>query len=1107
MISCKYVTSYTLILLSLIGLFSCSKSNEKPSDKTIPLFTEISSSQSGIGFVNEIPENSAMNSMVYEYFYNGGGVAIGDVDNDGLADIYFTANLKENKLYKNLGDFKFEDITAKAKVKGSFGWTTGVTMADINADGWLDIYICKSGKGKAENRANLLYINNKNGTFSEMATSYGLDFSGYSTQASFFDYDRDGDLDLFLLNHNVAPVNTNTPEVFKNEENELVGDRLYRNDNGKFTNISKQAGIIGNSLGFGLGVSIGDLNNDGWPDIYVGNDYIEQDYLYYNNRDGTFTEGIKTSMGHTSNFSMGTDIADINNDGLPEVISLDMVAEDNYGIKTSMSGMDPKAFNYAVEKGFHYQYMYNALHLNNGDGHFSEIAQMANVSNTDWSWAPLLADFDNDGQKDLFVTNGLKRDFRNNDFKKYKLERLEQAQNRNEKMPKVIEELVQKTPQRKTTNYLFRSNGDLTFTNKTSDWGIQTPTFSNGAAYGDLDNDGDLDLVINNIDQAATVLRNNSKQNYIQFEFKGPSRNPFGVGTIVTIETNDGQQFATNYPTRGYQSAVQPLVHFGLSQTTQVEKAAILWPDGKSQTFQNLGSNQRMHVDYGKAVATQEEKNRITDILFQDITDASEIKYRHTENFHDDFALESLLPHKMSQEGPALAVGDINQDGLDDFYIGGAKGYSGALYVQQENGKFHVQNQTIFSEDKIHEDVDAAFFDVDKDGDLDLYVASGSNEEKAGSNYYLDRIYVNENGLFSKVLNPFNQDVASSSSIVRPYDYDKDGDLDLFVGGRQEPGKYPLSGTSVLWRNDTENGRINFTSMQEEIPDDLGMVTDAAWADVDGDGFSDLILVGEWMSIKIFKNHKGSFTNISDHIGLENQTGWWFSLEVGDFDADGDMDFVAGNLGLNSKYQASSREPFEIYAKDFDQTGSLDIVLGYHQEGKQFPLRGRECSSNQMPFIKKKFPTYHDFASASLEDVYGKENLATAVQFQSKTFASAYFENQGDGSFTSRPLPNLAQQTAVRDIIATDFTGDGLEDLLLFGNLYGFEVETPRQDAGYGLLMEGNGSGSFEPQMPYASGLYIPGDVSQACMLRLASNKKGLLVAKNNDYLQLLEIQ
>ena len=1107
LINNKCIISYAITLLTLIGLSSCSKSNEKLKEAAPPLFTEIPSSQSGIGFVNEIPENSAMNSMVYEYFYNGGGVAIGDVDNDGLPDIYFTSNLKDNKLYKNKGDFKFEDITAKAKVEGSFGWTTGVTMVDINADRWLDIYVCKSGKGKAENRANLLYINNKNGTFTEMAASYGLDFPGYSTQASFFDYDRDGDLDLFLLNHNVTPINTNTPEVFKNEDNDLVGDRLYRNDNGSFINVSKQAGIIGNSLGFGLGVSIGDLNNDGWPDIYVGNDYIEQDYLYYNNGDGTFTEGIKSSMGHTSNFSMGTDIADINNDGLPEVISLDMVAEDNYGIKTSMSGMDPKAFNYAVEKGFHYQYMYNALHLNNGDGHFSEIAQMAKVSNTDWSWAPLLADFDNDGLKDLFVTNGLKRDFRNNDFKKYKLKRLEQAQNNNENMPKVIEELIQKTPQRKTTNYLFKSNGDLTFTNKTTDWGIQTPTFSNGAAYGDLDNDGDLDLVINNIDEAATLLQNNSNQNYIQFEFKGPPNNPLGVGVVVNIETADGKQFATNYPTRGYQSAVQPLVHFGLSQTTQVKKVVVIWPDGKTQSFKNLGSNQRMLLDYGKATDGQQEKNHITDLLFQDITDASEIKYRHMENPYDDFALESLLPHKMSQEGPALAVGDINQDGLDDFYVGGAKGHPGALYAQEKDGQFQLQNQAVFSEDKIHEDVDAVFFDVDMDGDLDLYVASGGNEEKEGSNYYLDRIYVNENGLFGKILNPFDQLISSSSSVVRPFDYDKDGDLDLFVGGRQEPGKYPLSGTSTLWRNDTENGRIKFTSMHEELPSDLGMVTDAAWADVDGDGYSDLIVVGEWMSIKIFKNHKGSFSDISDHIGLEDLTGWWFSLEVGDFDADGDMDFVAGNLGLNSKYQASSEEPFEIYAKDFDQTGSMDIVLGYHQEGKQFPLRGRECSSNQMPFIKKKFPTYHDFASASLEDVYGKENLATAVQFQSKTFASTYFENQGDGSFSPKPLPNLAQQTAIREIIADDLTGDGQEDLLLFGNLYGFEVETPRQDAGYGLLMEGNGSGSFEPQMPYSNGLYVPGDVSRASILRLANNKKGLLVAKNNDYLQLIELQ
>lgn len=1100
-----------IVLAATLLAISCKRENpvdaRAANEASETLFQVANANDSGIQFRNEIPENSAMNSMVYEYFYNGGGVAIGDVDNDGLPDIYLTANLKGNKLYKNKGEFKFEDITQKAGVKGSFGWTTGVTMADVNADGWLDIYVCKSGKGKAENRANLLYINNQNGTFSEKAAEYGLDFSGYSTQGSFFDYDKDGDLDLFLLNHNVTPINTNNPEKFKTEKNEMVGDCLFRNDNGKFTNISNQAGIIQNSLGFGLGVSIGDLDKNGWPDIYVGNDYVEQDYLYYNNGDGTFTEGVKSSMGHTSNFSMGTDMADINNDGLPDLISLDMVAEDNYGIKTSMSGMNPSAFNHAVEKGFHYQYMFNALQLNNGNGLFSETAQMAQISNTDWSWAPLLADFDNDGFKDLLVTNGLKRDFRNNDFKKYKLERLKQAQNNNEKMPRVIEELVKKTPQRKTTNYFFKSNGDLTFTNTSEAWGIKNPTFSNGAAYGDLDNDGDLDLVINNIDEEATVLQNNGQQNFIQFEFKGHPKNPSGIGASVQIEAGNEKQFVENYPTRGYQSAVQPLAHFGLSDISQVEKAIITWPDGKTQILSNIPANQRIVAHYSEASTAQQENQRPDETIFRDITESVGIAHKHIENAYDDFAKESLLPHKMSQEGPALAVGDINNDQLDDFYVGGAKGQMGALYVQNINGSFTQRNQSIFTRDKIHEDVDASFFDADSDGDLDLYVVSGGNEEGAGSQFYEDRLYINENGQFKKLSNPFDKQITVSGSVVRPRDFDQDGDMDLFVGARQLPGNYPLSDQSVLWRNDSENGKIRFAHMDEILLKNMGMVTDASWGDVDNDGMDDLIVVGEWMSIKVLKNHKGSFSDISDHIGLENHAGWWFSLEVADFDRDGDLDFIAGNLGLNSKYKASPVEPFQIYAKDFDQTGSMDIVLGYHQKGQQFPLRGRECSSNQMPFIKKKFPTYHDFASASLEEVYGKENLDTALHYKSENFASMFFENDGSGNFEVKPLPSLAQQTAVREILSKDLNNDGQSEILLFGNLYGFEVETPRQDAGYGLVLSGINPDNFVAQMPYENGLYVQGDVAKASFLKLAENREGVLIAKNNDLLQLMEIK
>ncbi len=1084
-------------------MFSCKKTSNKETfqkeDTSFTLFTEVQANESGINFINEIPENSAMNSMVYEYFYNGGGVAIGDINNDGLADIYFTSNLKDNKLYLNKGGFKFEDITNKAKVKGSFGWTTGVTMIDINADGWLDIYVCKSGKGKAKNRENELFLNNKNGTFTESAAIYGLNFSGYSTQASFFDFDKDGDLDMFLLNHNVTPVNTNNPENFKNDNNELVGDKLYRNDNGKFTDISKQAGIIQNSLGFGLGVSIGDLNQDGWPDIYVSNDYIEHDYLYYNNQNGTFSEALKSSFQHVSNFSMGTDIADFNNDGLLDVMTLDMVAEDNYGIKTSMSGMNPKAFNHAVNKGFHYQYMYNNLQLNNGGSKFSDIAQLAGVSSTDWSWAPLFADFDNDGLKDLFVSNGLKRDFRNNDFRKYKLKRLEQAKKNKEKMSSVVEELVQKTPQRKTLNYLFKNNGDLTFTKSNNTWGITKPSFSNGASYADLDNDGDLDLVVNNIDEKASILKNNSNGNHLQFLFKGQPKNPFGVGTHIKIETKTGFQHLENYPTRGYQSSVEPILHVGLDTLKTAERVIVTWPDGKSQIIENISTNKRILINYNDA-KHQQSSNPNYSTLIKDITNKTKLKHKHSENEHDDFEKESLLPHKMSQFGPALAVGDLNGDGLDDFYVGGAKDYPGAMYLQNGSGTFRKSNVNTWNTDKAYEDIGAAFFDVDSDGDLDLYVVSGGNEWPANSTMYQDRLYINTKGLFKKTRSKLPK-MYSSGSCVKPFDFDKDGDLDIFVGSRLLGQKYPYSGKSFLLEN--VNGQFkNVTNSKASNLSEIGMITDAIWTDFDGDNQTDLIVVGEWMEITFFKNENGQLL-LQENM-LPNSNGWWNCIKSFDFDDDGDMDYIIGNLGVNYKYKASIKEPFEVFSTDFDNNSTNDIVLGYYNQEHLFPLRGRECSSNQMPFIKKKFPTYNDFGSAKLVDVYGKEKLEESLHLKADTFISIVLENQGNGQFKSIALPNQAQISSINDLIIADFDNDGKHDILIAGNMYQSEIETPRNDASYGLIIKVTDDNKFSILPPHESGLLLNGDIKSLKTINI-NGKKSVLVGKNNDSLKVFQ--
>tara|TARA_R110000796_G_scaffold138185_1_gene254256 strand:+ start:9319 stop:12645 length:3327 start_codon:yes stop_codon:yes gene_type:complete len=1099
---------FYIVLSMIFALQSCKYGIENKTEvieideKT--LFSSIPAMETGIQFINHIPESAAMNSMVYEYYYNGGGVAIGDIDNDGLPDIYFTANLEENKLYRNKGSFEFEDISKKAKVEGTFGWTTGVTMADVNADGWLDIYVCKSGKGKEENRENLLFINNKNGSFTEEAKKYGLNFSGYSTQASFFDFDKDGDLDMFLLNHNVTPITTNNPENFKLEKNYLSGDRLFRNDQGKFIDISSKAGILGNSLGFGLGVSIGDLNQDGWPDIYVANDYIEQDYLYYNNGNGTFSEGLKRSMGHTSHYSMGTDIADFNNDGLLDIISLDMVAEDNYGIKTSMSGMNPKAFQHAVNNGFHYQYMYNALQMNNGNGTFGDLAQLAGISNTDWSWGPLFADFDNDGLKDLFISNGLKRDFRNNDFRKYKIKRLEEAKKNGENMAQVIEELVNKTPQRKTHNYFFKNNGDLTFEKAMTHWGVDIPTFSNGAAYADLDLDGDLDLVISNIDEEATVLRNNSIANYLQFQFEGNDQNPFGVGTKILLETDEGLQIAENYPTRGYQSAVEPVLHFGLGQSKTIKNAIVTWPDGKSETITNPNINQKIRVGYKNAESVDQNPKSSISPIFKDITEVVKVKHAHIENEYDDFSGEILLPHKMSQFGPALAVGDANNDGLEDFFIGGAKGYAGGIYLQKENGTFASMNPSAWIMEKEYEDVDAHFFDADSDGDLDLYVVSGGNEWEANSNMYQDRLYLNNGGQFKKSTDRLPK-MSISGSTVKPFDFDEDGDLDLFVGSRMFPQKYPYAQTSKLLEN--VNGIFKDVTL-EKAPalEDAGMITDAIWTDYDGDNKTDLILVGEWTGIKFYNYKNGQF-ELNPDI-LPQSKGWWNCIEASDMDGDGDIDFVVGNLGLNSKYKASKNAPFEVYSTDFDDNGTNDIVLGYYDQGDLFPLRGRECSSQQMPFIKEKFPTYDSFGSAKLHQVYDKEKLKEALHLKVILFASVYLENLGNGQFNNHNLPNEVQISAINNIHIQDFDGDGINDILVAGNLYQTEVETPRNDASIGMILKGSGTSMFTPVPFSKSGLFLNGDVKKIKAIRIGNaQNSSYLVAKNDDSLKLIGIR
>ena len=895
---------------------------------------------------------------------------------------------------------------------------------------------------------------------------------------------------------------------------------MYRNQNGKYVDVTQQAGITNiNRLSYALGLSVGDLNNDGWPDIYVANDYEGKDYMYLNNRNGTFTDVANQVTGHTSFYSMGTDIGDINNDGFLDFISLDMMATDNYTMKTSMSAMDTEKFSDVVEKGLHHQYMYNALQINNGvlKGEnlpiFSDIAQLAGMAQTDWSWGPLILDMDNDGYNDVFISNGIKKDFRNNDF-------MIRQRTRADKVPldkreTFIMGVLDEMPARKKRNFFFKNNGDLSFDDKSEKWLIDVPSSSNGAVYADLDNDGDLDLVVNNSDDVSLVYENHTMDlglgNYLKIDLIGPKKNTNAIGSRVALYAGGKLQIKESHFTRGFQSAIGNILHFGLGKNTNIDSLLIFWPDGKRQKLNNVKINQELTLNYDDAGkhGTAWKRDGYAQALFEGISGNDiGINWEHKENSFNDFGRESLLPHKMSQFGPALAVGDVNGDGLGDFYVGGAQNQASALFVQQPTGGFQSVQTEVFKAHSLYEDVAAHFFDADGDGDLDLYVASGGNEHPEGSELYRDRFFENQNGVFRYRKNALPHLVTSSSCIL-PFDYDEDGDLDLFIGGRQIPGRYPSPASSYLLRNDGHRGNIEFTDVTNvTFPqlNNMGMVTDVLAMDFDGNGQKDMVVTGEWMPVRLFLKTGNSFVEVTEDYGLKDTNGWWNTIKAADFDNDGDLDLVAGNLGLNYKYKATPDRPFEIYGNDFDDNGTFDIVLGYYEEDDLFPLRGRECSSNQMPFIKKKFPSYDAFGKASLEEVYGASKLENAIGYQARTFATTYFENHGNGTFSARPLENMAQITSVNAIQVEDFDKDGNLDMVLLGNLYGAEVETPRNDAGVGLLMKGDGNGNFTAVPMHRSGLYIPGEIKHIRSIQV-SDQRMLLFARNNDKLGLAKIK
>ncbi|MEN0060798.1 MAG: VCBS repeat-containing protein [Myxococcota bacterium] len=1086
----RYACSLTTILL-----FSCSGGST--AEAPTPLdpvwkFEKLDASRTGIGFVNRLPDNHpTMNVVGFQYFYNGAGVAIGDVNGDDLPDLMFAGNVVGDQLYLNRGDLRFEDVSKTAGIGRNPGWSNGVSMVDIDADGDLDIYVSRGGRVKPQLRANELLINDGTGTFTEQAAKFGLADLGYTTQTAFFDYDLDGDLDAYVLNHPVVPPDVSRSVVDLTQSRDpYAGDRLYRNEGGRFVDASAEAGITGNAIGYGLSVSVGDLNDDGYPDLYVCNDYLERDYLYINQGDGTFRDDLKASMPHISQYSMGSDIGDFDNDRRLDVLVADMAAPDNYRQKTMMQSMNVPKFREMVTFGFHYQYSFNTLQRNNGDGTFSDTAQLAGLARTDWSWAALLLDLDNDGWRDVFITNGRRKESSNVDLVNQK----RAYQSSGGLQGPGLLAFLREMPDGRIPNLAFRNRGDLTFESVGEAAGLDWVGASHGAAYGDLDRDGDLDLVVNNVDDPALIFENQTEGvgNALRITFRGPDANPQGIGARVTLRQGGDAQVAEHYLARGYESSVEPGLHFGVGTASRIENLEVRWPGGRTQILADVPVDPPLVLDYAQAQDAPPRKDAALPPLLTEMTDA--LTFLHRENPFDDLARETLLPYETSKLGPALAVGDVQGDGLDDLYIGGAMGQSGVLFVQGANGEFE-ETPGPWSVHAGREDTAATFFDADGDGDMDLYVASGGNEPAPDSPSLQDRLYLNSDGTFADATDQLPE-VRTSGGVVVAGDVDGDGDDDLFVGGRLLPGRYPLTPKSVLLRND--GGRFDdATATLAPGLQEAGMVTAARFADIDGDADLDLIVAGEWMPIVVATNEGGTLTSSP----LPNSEGWWRSLAF--LEGPEGPRIVAGNVGRSIKFRASLDAPFRVFAKDFDESGSLDIVLSMQNDGELYPVRGRECSSQQMPFIAEKFATYDAYGKATLRDVYG-EDLDTALALRAHTFDSAVWTAK-DGVWNSQSLPLLAQIGTVHGTVVHDVDQDGHLDLIVAGNLEKTEVETPRIDGGTGWVLKGSASGVYTPISSVESGFTARGDVKGLAKLRL-SNGTGVVVVRNHGPATLFRI-
>lgn len=1095
---------FNRIILFFVFIFfftNCSKENSGNKDV---LFSKLEASQSGINFFNEVKNGANMNIFKYRNFYNGGGVAIGDINNDGLSDVYFTSNLGANKLFLNKGNFKFEDISKKAGVEGTKTWSTGVVMVDLNADGLLDIYVCNAGNHIGKQQQNELFINNGNNTFTEKAAEYNLADTGITTHAAFFDYDKDGDLDVYILNNSFIPVsslNYSNKRELRDKDWDVAeilkggGDKLMRNDNGKFVDVSEVSGIYGSLIGFGLGVTVGDVNGDLYPDIYVSNDFYERDYLYINNKNGTFSEQIQGWASHISQSSMGADMADINNDGKADIFVTDMLPEPDERLKTTTSFENYDLFLRKLNLDFFNQYMQNTLQLNNGNNQFLEIANYAGVAKTDWSWGALLFDMDNDGYKDIYVCNGIFNDLTNQDFVDFFANEFMQKMVVTGKKEE-IQTIISKMPSTKISNYAFKNNKDLTFTNEAQQWGLDTPSFSNGAAYGDLDNDGDLDLIVNNVNMEAFVYKNNSEKNkanhFVKVKLKGDNQNKFGVGSVVQLFSGKEILKQELIPSRGFQSSIDYVMTFGIG-TKKIDSLQVIWPNGKFQTVKKIANNSTIDLNVGEAKLNYISKNNTPKPVFSEKKSSF---LSHKENDYIDFDYEGLISKMLSQEGPSLAIADINGDGNEDVFIGGAKGQSGKIYLNKGNDVFAVLPQKDLESDAGFEDTAASFFDADNDGDQDLLVGSGGNEKSDQANYK-NRLYLNTGkGVFikSKTTIPTTN---NNVSVIAPNDFDNDGDIDVFIGSRSVPGVYGIDPKHLVLENDGKGNFANVTDKKAFKINTVGMITDAVWEDIDNDSKKDLILVGDWTAPMIFKNTGRRLAEFKSN--LSDYHGFWNAVSCVDLNNDGKKDLILGNKGTNTPYKPTAGSPMKLFVNDFDSNGTIEQIATRSITGKDMPIHLKQELAKQIPSIKKKNLSYADYAKKSFQEIFAQDIVENSIQKTVNIQESVIAVNKGNGKFEIQILPKEVQFSCVNTICTMDVNNDGILDLILGGNQYEFKPQFSRLDANYGSVLLGNKKGTFS-WMPYhQSGLFIKGEVKQLKTIQNKNKSISIIAVINNN--------